>query len=321
MGFGLKITENIIQTDKKNWVDYEGIYVPKMVAAGKKAWETRKKNQEIKKYKSLPKDTQREIIFNFMFKALKEWKQYNLERYSTDHPSILLLETPELFAVKKLELMIKKRYNHLKDSANEYHPHTIIIPNDKQYFELHEKIGGGHIYSEYLHSFVEVFDTSYLDFIQGYHWKSMHHREYPKKFSLCLIWADYCGAFSSHTQDIEKTFESKLLGNHSYYAITFCKRDPQRDKKLKKYSMTNAIVAVNDFVSKTARKYGYEIELLPESSMYKSNMFSAIFLVKYKHIDKNLEQLTKLVNTYYDLQSDLKLKLREIDVLIKKEIT
>jgi len=45
MGMGIKNNnENMDKEDKTDWVDYNGVYLPKMSAAAKKAWVSRKKN-------------------------------------------------------------------------------------------------------------------------------------------------------------------------------------------------------------------------------------------------------------------------------------
>jgi len=45
MGMGIKNNnENMDKKDKTDWVDYNGVYLPKMSAAAKKAWVSRKKN-------------------------------------------------------------------------------------------------------------------------------------------------------------------------------------------------------------------------------------------------------------------------------------
>ena len=98
----------------------------------------------------------------------------------------------------------------------------------------------------------------------------------------------------------------------SIYALTFSIRDVQRKKKLPGYSKTNCIVAVNDYVTKAAKKYGYVAELLPESGIYKKNMYTAMFSIKHKYISKNLEKVKSMFEQYDNLTTELWGKLNRV---------
>lgn len=316
MSFGVDISDSTLkEPDKKDWVCYEGVMMPKMSAAGKKRWATVRKNMHYKKYKCLSKEDQREIIIGLLIKSEKEWMIHNHERYTAfGRRNIIILETPELLFLKKLDEKYKEQI-----------PFEVWIPNNIEFEKFeHEDFCNackGNIYGEHqikgcssnwYDTRIKLLNLSYLEFIKR---KETYFRD---EFSTSLIWADYCGAFSSYTEDIEETFSSMILGNHSYYAITFCKRDPKRNEKLKQYKFTNCIIAVNDFVSKTAKKYGYTAEILPESSMYKTNMFTAIFLIKYTMMEEHKDEITKVIEEHRIIEKQLRQKLETFDILIRQ---
>ena len=325
MSFGLKITEPpILEMDKKDWVEYEGTYVSKRTAAALKAHKTRRKNKQWKKYKTISKENQRDILVDLLLKSNNEWMKYNHSRYTDEYKrNVIILESPELLFLKRI-----------KEKNKEEIPVQVWIPNNKEFdkFEHVEwcnackgNVWGEHQLKDYSNNWCDtnvlLLNQSYFDLVNhqlicdnGRSYRDL--KDKLKSFSTCMIWADYCGAFTTYTKDIEQTFSSLILGNHSYYAMTFCKRDPNRSKKNKEYSYTNCIIAVNDFVSKAAKKHGYEVELLPESSMYKSNMYTVIFLVKYEMMDKCKEQITTLLDEHKKIKIELDHKIKDLDNLM-----
>lgn len=321
MGFGLDILDKQIEVDKTEWVDYNGTLVPKRKAAALKAWDTRKRNKHYKKYKTISKAEQRRIILDLIEDANKNWKKYNFMRYSGMKKNILVLESPEC-------LFLKEYIKRFEQHSKRYHwPNRIYIPNNIEFDKFGEhtkycvgcnksgRITSSHSLKEFKNVYsgteqvINLLNCSYADLIDSAGW-------YFNKFSFCMIWADYTGAFSTYSKDIAKTFKSHMLGNHSYFAVTFSKRDPARAKKLKEYSITNCIVAVNDFVSKAAKKYGYDVELLPESNMYKANMYTAIFLVRYKIMDDNKAEIDSIVSEVKEMDKKIDEKMKHLDRII-----
>lgn len=325
MGFGLDIKNKSIEVSKENWVEYKGIFYPPRTAAALKAAETRRRNDLYTKYKTKTKEEQREIILDLIEKANNEWMEYNHSRYTDEWKrNIILLESPKCLFLKEYLGRFQK---------NNYIPNQIWIPNNEEFDKFkcatHCNACKGNIWGEHqIDGFssswndrdILLLNCSYLSFVGGkikddcepYTYRENHRL---KRFSVCMIWADYCGAFSTHRDDIKATFYNLLLGNHSYYAITFCTRDRGKNK-LKKYRRTDCIIAVNDFVSKIAREYGYVVELLPESGMYKPFMFSAIFLVKYEVMEKAKEEITKLLDEYRKTRIVLDHKIKDLDNIV-----
>ena len=102
--------------------------------------------------------------------------------------------------------------------------------------------------------------------------------------------------------------------------MTFNRRDVARKRKIPNYSNTNCIVAVNDYVSKLAKKYGYKVELHKSSGFYKSTMFTAIFIVEHKYVTKNQKQIEKALEIYNNVILDLKSNMSSQFNEIKKNI-
>lgn len=90
MGFGLNITENIpIASDKTDWVNYNGIMMPKNKARALKAWDTMRAEQKNKSYDRINKNKVR----NEIIKIIKT----NLPIKS----QILTMETKDFLFVKQ----------------------------------------------------------------------------------------------------------------------------------------------------------------------------------------------------------------------------
>lgn len=324
--FGLNITENIPETDKSDWVNYNGTYVSKRTAAALKARDTRKVNKEKNSYNNKLKRKQRKKLIQLFNVVTNNYNKYNPSRYAS-HPSIILLESPEVLFLEEL------RKN--KDKIDEkIFFIRVYIPNEKEYDELDKIIYESNDNYNYrykdLDYRIDVLRESYNEFIKvckdGRQARSRCFRHgtwiqniYPERFEICFIWADYCGAFSKHMEDIELTFKSKLLCNHSIYALTFNTRDPS--KKKTKYSSMNTIIAVQDYIKKTSKKYGYIVEFLTDQSgLYKPHMYTAVFKCIYEPIEKNLDKIIEFVKTYHTLHSELLNRLHQIDKEIDKDI-
>jgi len=199
MSSGLNNIIKPIEVSKEDWIAYEGVmYSPRTVAALKAA-KTRKRNKHYAKYKTKTKDEQRDIIIDFLLRSDKEWNKYNHYPIIYQRKAIIL-ETPELLFLKKL-----------KKKCNGKLPIKIFIPNNKEFKKficlkncdcVLEGYG-----TNYYHYEVGLYNQSYLQFIKD---NCRTYRD-NNKFSVCMIWADYCGAFSSHTKDIEETFRSMLF--------------------------------------------------------------------------------------------------------------
>ena len=99
--FGLNITENIPETDKSDWVNYNGTYVSKRTAAALKARDTRKVNKEKNSYNNKLKRKQRKKLIQLFNVVTNNYNKYNPSRYAS-HPSIILLESPEVLFLEEL---------------------------------------------------------------------------------------------------------------------------------------------------------------------------------------------------------------------------
>lgn len=283
-----------------------------------KAWETMRKRGYIKKkdkkrsYKNNLKNNQREIMIKLIKEYLKDFEEKNPLRQSKYMIEGIYLESPELLFTKMIE---KEKLNH---------EIFFKIPNNLEYkkfnigqngFNIHNQafiLYEPHIPGSYwknISNIVLVRD-SYKDIIQDIGSDFTNIKNH--KWNYVFIWADYCGAFSSFYEDIELTFSKKILGNNSIFAVTFCIRDMAKKKKLPFYSKTNCIVALNDFVTKSAKKYGYTTEILPESGNYKQNMYTCIFKIIHPQLTKDAEKIIELQKTHNLLVSELEYKINKI---------
>lgn len=92
MGFGLNITEPpILEMDKKDWVNYDGIMMPKMVAAGKKAAKKRIENQKKKSYDRNGKNKIRNEVVEIIKNSCKK------------NSNILTMDTKEFLFTNSLQ--------------------------------------------------------------------------------------------------------------------------------------------------------------------------------------------------------------------------
>lgn len=108
MGFGLDINNKPLEVDKTEWVNYDGIMMPKSTASAKKAWKTRKTKQEKSKYGNREKKQ----------KILQELKQIIIKMQIFDEPvNIISLETSEYNFPK---LLPKYNFFIAQNSKKEY---------------------------------------------------------------------------------------------------------------------------------------------------------------------------------------------------------
>jgi len=277
-----------------------------------KAWKTIRKNggkKKVKKkidYRNKKKENQREILINLIKKEILEndkFKENNPLREKGRMVQGIYLESPELLFTRKLQEnnllheMFFKIPNHLEhDKFNHSRRSNIWGETEIQYEE--------HISGDFYHAIQNVCldNCSYNDLVKGY----------EQKWNTAFIWADYCGAFSSFYEDIELTFSKKILGNGSIYALTFSIRDMAKSKKLPSISNINCMVALNDYVGKMAKKYGYIVELLPESGNYKQSMYTGIFKVIHPQLSKDTEKIIELQKTHDRLVSELNYNVEKI---------
>ena len=305
----------------KKYVDYpptqeelKKVKVNKNRKRALKAWETiRKRGYKGKKqkrslYNNRIKDNQRKILVELIKEKKELFEKSNPLKQSRYMPKIIYLDSPNLYFTKTLD----------KESIN--NEFNLVIPNDEQWNKFHWGDDGGNIFGQRYVQYKEHIHGDLYKPIRNVILERQSFKEYITEvnnrinvtdnyFNTFFIWADYCGSFSSYLADIELVFKNKILGNNSIYAMTFCRRDVARNKKIPKYSNTNCIVAVNDYVLKIAKKYGYKVELHEKSGFYKASMFTAIFIVEHKYISKNQEQIEKALETYNNLILDLKHKM------------
>jgi len=98
-----------------------------------------------------------------------------------DGDNVLLLESPDLSALKEIEKQNKK-------------PNKIIIPNNKEFKKLVNAIQN---YKTDLN--IEIVNTSILQYLV----------DSEEKFDF--LWLDYCGAFSYYMKDLDILFSKKFI--------------------------------------------------------------------------------------------------------------
>ena len=115
MGFGLKVTEPILEHDKKDWVEYEGVYYPKRTVAALKAHKTRKQNAQKKLYGNRPKKNK---TINLIKKHIENEDKYHniifsLETSEYNLPNILDKERTSFYIAqndkKEYDKMLKNK--------------------------------------------------------------------------------------------------------------------------------------------------------------------------------------------------------------------
>ncbi len=283
-----------------------------------KAWETMrargyvKKKKEVKKvsYNNPKKQKQREVMIKLMHKYLGKFEESNPLRMEKNSMARgIYLESPELLFTK----MIDKADWKTKLSGKIF----FQIPNNKEFEKFNISRDAGNIYGQYGIQYKPHLSGAFYEQIENIILVKSSYKQLIERYgeedrwSHFFIWGDYCGSFSTFSEDIELTFSKNILGINSIYALTFSVRDMAKKNKLPKYSETNCMVAVNDFVLKVASKFGYDVELLPESGCYKSSMYTAIFYVKNKYLEKSVKNLDEMLKNLED-------KKREIEYQIEK---
>jgi len=326
MGFGLSITDNTLQEpNKKDWVEHNGIMMSKRSRAAYRRAETirstqkEKKKTDKEKYMTIEKENQRTIVAELLDKVCKEWDENG--KSSKAATLAVILESPELLFIKKLF----PGFYGLKQDIDYEVPGDIIIPNKDDFYKFPTTQRCYYYYAHHLKYSEESRDINYcvgvkpltyLEFINEY---MGHYGDLKTRENCCLIWADYCGAFSKYKVDIEKTFESKILGDNSYYILTFCVRDPTKNKS--QTSKINCIVEVQDFVKQCARKYEYNVELMAkETGLYKDHMYTCFFHVVTDYIEVHRNKINTLLQdlqNYENLRAEIEKEFKIIDNLKK----
>lgn len=294
-----------------------------------KAWETIRKNKELKSkklenqkdYNNKEKQNQREILLKLLSEISEGFDERNPLKKKFACPKVVYLESPQLLFTKMIQN--ERKFSEESKGLLRFRDLEYNIPNNIEFDKfIHGQYGVNiHgqtkiLFEEHIHgdSWHEIENTilinsSYKEFIKNTRWNK--ECDYDK-FNYVFIWADYCGAFSSFKEDIDLTFSKKILGNGSIFALTFSIRDMARDKKLPEYSKTNCIVALNNYVSKCAKKYGYVVELLPESGNYKKTMYTGIFKVTHPQMTEDTMAIIELQKTHDRLINELEYKINKL---------
>jgi len=325
MSSGLNNIIKPIEVSKEDWVNYKGTYIRfEDMTAGQKSWVTKWKKKEkskpksdLEKYQTDEKKRQRIIVAELLDKVCKEWEKEG--NFYSKVPFTIILESPELLFIKKLF----PEWYGLNQEIDYKIPNYIIIPNDSNFekFPTTDRRYIFHCHNLKLRNDINynvgIRPKSYLEFIEEY----IKFNPKDRGEECCLIWGDYCGAFSTHKKDIEKTFESKILGDNSYYILTFCTRDPS--KKKSSSSKINCVAEVTDFVSQCAKKNEYTIELMAkETGLYKSKMYTCFFHIYTDHVAvhrKKLNLLVENLQNYENIRADIEEEFKIIENLIKRK--
>jgi len=153
---------------------------------------------------------------------------------------VLLLESPELSALKEIEKQGIK-------------PRKIIIPNNKEFKKLAEALKDYQTDLE-----IELINTSALQYLVD------------SKESFDFIWLDYCGAFSYYMKDLDILFAKHL--EKIKLILTYNLFDPAKDDD--SYYFTRVI----DYV--LSKNETNKIRLINDISYrYKKNMYSLGFKI------------------------------------------
>ena len=132
-----------------------------------------------------------------------------------DGDNVLLLESPELSAIKEIEKQNIK-------------PKRIVIPNNKEFKKLAEEIQN---YKTDLN--IEIINTSLLQYLV----------DSEEKFDF--VWMDYCGAFSYYIEDLDILFKKHF--NEMKLILTYNLFDPAKEDD--SYYFTKVIDYVLDKIS------------------------------------------------------------------------
>ena len=157
-------------------------------------------------------------------------------KYIKNNDTILLLESPELSAIKEIELQGKT-------------PKKIIIPNNKEFNDLADALSK---YDTKLN--IEIVNTSALQYIAD------------TKELFDFVWLDYCGAFSSYQQDLDILLKKNNV--NFKLILTYTTFDPRKDND------NNYMINVVDYVLANTGNHKI-IRLLKDISYrYKQNMYN-----------------------------------------------
>jgi len=153
----------------------------------------------------------------------------------------LLLESPELSAIKEIEVQNKK-------------PKKIIIPNHLEFDKLIK------VLQEYKTDLkIEVVNTSVLQYLVD------------SEENFDFIWLDYCGAFSFYIKDLDILFSKKL--DNLKLILTYNLFDPAKEDD--SYYFTKVI----DYV--LSKNEESKVRLINEVCYrYKKNMYNLGFDIK-----------------------------------------
>ena len=158
-----------------------------------------------------------------------------------DNDLVLLLESPELSAIKEIEKQNKK-------------PRKIVIPNNKEFKKLAEALKNYETDLE-----IELINTSALQYLV----------DSEEKFDF--LWLDYCGAFSYYMKDLDILFSKKF--NNIKLVLTYNLFDPAKEDE--NYYFTRVI----DYV--LSKNEANKIRLMNDVSYrYKKNMYNIGFNIQ-----------------------------------------
>jgi len=158
-----------------------------------------------------------------------------------DGDNVLLLESPELSAIKEIEKQNIK-------------PQKIVIPNNKEFKKLAEEIQN---YKTDLN--IEIINTSILQYLV----------DSEEKFDF--VWMDYCGAFSYYIEDLDILFKNHF--SKMKLILTYNLFDPAKDDD--SYYFTKVIDYVLDKISGRSK-----IRLINDITYrYKKQMYNIGFSI------------------------------------------
>jgi superfamily II DNA or RNA helicase len=162
-----------------------------------------------------------------------------------DGDNVLLLESPDLSAIKEIEKQNKK-------------PNKIIIPNHLEFKKLANVIQN---YKTDLN--IEIVNTSVLQYLV----------DSEERFDF--IWLDYCGAFSYYMKDLDILFSKKF--NNIKLVLTYNLFDPAKEDE--NYYFTRVI----DYV--LSKNETNKIRLINDISYrYKKNMYNLGFNIENQEV-------------------------------------
>lgn len=207
----------------------------------------------LKTFYDYPKEeTQMEVFstgagtFNFPKSTGKkhEFTHKNLIRskilsYVKNGDTLLLLESPALFAIKELiELKVK--------------PSKVIIPNNQEYQELVTALLGLKLPFK-----VEVHRCSSTQYLR------------LTSFVFDWVWLDYFGSFSQYSKDIDLVYSKKLIRENGYLFGTY------RILDLKKKNETHYFSEVVNYCLNWSYRTNQLFQLVSDVSIrYKSTMYN-----------------------------------------------